>query len=119
MSTSPFPFISYANAVPLMKWSDIIDALCQGHQMARPQIGDQLLGPAQANLLNRTAYIEGLGYAVKAETIFANNPAKGLPLTHGAVILYDADTGIVRATIDSKLITEYKTAPTLFLAHNS
>lgn len=47
--------------------------------MARPQIGDLLLGSAYANLLNRAAYIKELGYAVKAETTFSNNTAKGLP----------------------------------------
>lgn len=46
--------------------------------MARPQIGDLLLGSAHANLLNRAAYINELGYAVKAETTFSNNTAKGL-----------------------------------------
>lgn len=93
-----------------MDWFGVINALHQGHKMPRPRLGDLLLGPAHANLLNRAAYIEGLGYAVKAETVFSNNTAKGLPPAHGAVLLYDSETGAVRAIIESKLVTEYKTA---------
>lgn len=102
--------ITYDDALPLMNWLGVIDTLRQGHQMAQPQIGDLLLGSAHANLLNRAAYIQGLGYAVKAETVFSNNTTKGLPPAHGAVLLYDSETGVIRAIIESKLITEYKTA---------
>ncbi len=41
--------------------------------MARPQIGDLLLGSAYANLLNRAAYIKELGYAVKADLEVVSN----------------------------------------------
>ena len=41
--------------------------------MARPQIGDLLLGSAHANLLNRAAYINELGYAVKADLEVVSN----------------------------------------------
>ncbi|HBO0862836.1 ornithine cyclodeaminase (plasmid) [Pseudomonas aeruginosa] len=78
--------------------------------MARAQRGDLLLGPSHAALFSRAAYIEGLGYAVKAETVAPGNAAKGLPTIQGTVLLHDAQTGAVRAIIESKLVTEYKTA---------
>ncbi|OHV25371.1 hypothetical protein BBJ66_22300 [Rhizobium sp. RSm-3] len=35
---------------------------------------------------------------------------KGLPSVQGAVLLFDGDCGTVRAVIDSRLVTHYKTA---------
>ncbi|WP_245463953.1 ornithine cyclodeaminase [Rhizobium sp. NXC24] len=67
-------------------------------------------------MLNRTAYIPGLGYAVKAETTLPSNVTQGLPAIQGAVLLFDAETGSVRAVIDSKLVTEFKTAADSILA---
>lgn len=110
MDKSPFSFISYEHGTRLMNWLGVIDALRKGHHMPHPQLGDLLLGPAHEALLTRSAYIQGLGYAIKAETVYPNNTAKGLPSAHGTVILHEAETGSVRAIIESKLITEYKTA---------
>ncbi len=110
MNKLPFSFISYDHGAHFMSWLGVIDALRKGHKMPRPQLGDLLLGPAHEALLTRSAYIQGLGYAIKAETIYSNNTAKGLPSAHGTVILHEAETGSIRAIIESQLITEYKTA---------
>lgn len=118
-------FLTYQNAKDILSWTDAVDALREGHQLPRAQLHDSLMGPAGALLLNRTARIEGLGYGVKVESVFSANADKGLPTTHGAVLVYAADTGVLRATIDSHLITDIKTAAdsalgaTLLARHDS
>ncbi|WP_206244055.1 ornithine cyclodeaminase family protein [Novosphingobium terrae] len=103
-------------AAPHISWTGAIEALRRGHRLPRPQLGDLLLGPPNGLLLTRSAYVEGLGYAVKAETSFPANAARGLPSIQGAVMLYDGETGAVRAIIEGKLITGYKTAADSVLA---
>lgn len=70
---------------------------------------DLLFGPEEGMLLARAARIEGIGYGVKSESVFNTNAAKGLPNTHGAMLLYAPDTGVLRTVIDSHLITNLKT----------
>lgn len=103
-------FLTIENARDLLSWSDAVDALRQGHLLSRAQMQDVLIGPADAALLNRTARIEGMGYGVKVESVFSANAGKGLPNTHGAVLLYAPDTGALRAVIESRLVTDLKTA---------
>ena len=51
------------------------------------------------------------GYvAVKVNSNFPRNPAKGLPTIQGAVLLYDADDGRLLAILDSMEITSRRTA---------
>jgi ornithine cyclodeaminase len=60
-------------------------------------------------LLNRTAWINGLGQLVKVATVFPGNaPAK--PTINGAVTLYDDATGVLTAIVDFHLVTKWKTA---------
>lgn len=47
---------------------------------------------------------------MKADSIYSANAEKGLPTVQGAVLLFDPDNGSVRAVIESRLITPYKTA---------
>lgn len=102
--------LTYDATVGRLSWPAAVEALRRGHGLARPHLGDLLIGPKTATLLNRAAHIEGLGYAVKAETVYPGNVARGLPSIQGAVLLYDAETGSVRAIIESRIVTEYKTA---------
>jgi ornithine cyclodeaminase len=104
------PLLTYDDNVSRLTWAAALEELRQGHLLPKPQLGDLILGPAGASILNRAAFIEGLGYAVKAETVFAENAARGRPSVQGSVLLFDAETGSVRAIIESKLVTEYKTA---------
>jgi ornithine cyclodeaminase/alanine dehydrogenase-like protein (mu-crystallin family) len=108
--------LTYENAAPYLSWPGAIDALRAGHRLPRPELGDLILGPKHALLLNRAAYIEGLGYAVKAETWIPENTSIGLPAVQGAVLLYNASTGTVRAILEGKLVTAYKTAADSVLA---
>lgn len=103
-------FLTYENAAHAVSWQGTVDALRDGHLLPRAEIGDLFLGPGTATLLNRAAYVEGLGYGVKAVTVMHDNAAKGLPTIQGAMMVYEPETGAVEAIIDSRLVTEFKTA---------
>ncbi|MAM62873.1 ornithine cyclodeaminase [Maritimibacter sp. UBA3975] len=103
-------FITYEDAAGKVSWPDVISALEAGHRRPRAEIRDLFLGPAEATLLNRAAYIEGLGYGVKAVTVVDANAARGLPTVQGAMTVFAPDTGAPTAIVESRLVTEYKTA---------
>lgn len=102
--------LTYEACENALSWPGAIEALRQGHKLARPQQGDLHLGSGGARLLNRAAHIEGLGFVIKGESVFPGNPQQGLPSVQGAVLLYDPRFGSVRAVIESRLVTQYKTA---------
>jgi len=54
--------------------------------------------------------------AVKVNSNFPGNPAKGLPTIQGAVLLYDAADGVLLAILDSMEITSKRTAAASALA---
>ena len=103
-------FISYEDVADRVDWGDVMRALEEGHHRPKAQLGDLFLGPAEATLLTRSAFIEGLGYGTKSVTVMAGNAARGLPSVQGAMMVYDPDTGALTGVIDSKLVTECKTA---------
>jgi len=47
--------------------------------------------------------------AVKIVTVFGANPARGLPLIHAAVLVFDADNGQVKALMDGEVLTAVRT----------
>jgi ornithine cyclodeaminase len=49
-------------------------------------------------------------YALKAVCIFPENPKKGLDAHQGGVLLYDGETGELRALVDGSAITAVRTA---------
>ena len=102
-------YISYESAIGQMSWQKAVDALRAGHLRPKADVADVFLGPSDATLLNRGAYIQGLGYSVKAVTVFRDNASRGLPTTQGAMMVYEPDTGSLRAIIDSRLVTKIKT----------
>ncbi|MEQ8742954.1 hypothetical protein [Parasphingorhabdus sp.] len=93
-----------------LRWADIIDALYEGHQRPKAEIGDQLLSRSQDALLSRAAWIDGLGFGVKSVSVMANNAAAGLPTVQGGMLVFDDRTGVLEAVIDSDLVTNWKTA---------
>ncbi|MFU8927015.1 ornithine cyclodeaminase family protein [Acinetobacter puyangensis] len=103
-------FLRYHDAKEILNWQEAIEALHAGHLLPRATMHDCLMGPEQGMLLNRTARVEGLGYGVKVESVFNLNAREGLPNTHGVVLVYAADNGILRGVIDSHIITDLKTA---------
>lgn len=60
----------------------------------------------------KTAYVSGMdAFAVKASPGFFDNPSKGLPSLNGLMILFDSDTGIVKAVLlDNGYLTDVRTA---------
>ncbi|MDZ7841409.1 MAG: cyclodeaminase [Gammaproteobacteria bacterium] len=60
----------------------------------------------------KTAYVPGMDlFAIKASPGFFDNPARGLPSLSGLMILFDSDTGIVRAVLlDNGYLTDLRTA---------
>lgn len=107
---SPLKLISYDEGIKYLSWSDAVEALRAGHLLPRAEVGDVFLGPSKATLLNRSAYIAGLGYGVKAVTVFDENPKRGLRTVQGIMTVYSAETGAPMSLIDSRLVTELKTA---------
>lgn len=103
-------FLTHAAIRPLVRWPDAIAALRDGHALPRAEIKDLFLGPETAKMMSRCAFIPNMGYGAKTFTVTADNAAKGLPSVQGAMTVFDADTGSVRAIIASDLVTEVKTA---------
>ena len=97
-----------------LSWQGVIDALIAGHQLPRAASTDTVLEHGTNRLLNRSARIEGLGYAVKNVTVFPDNPAREpfLPSVQGICTVFDECTGQARALIDSELMTTGKPLPT-------
>lgn len=102
--------ITYQDGIKHLVWADAVAALRAGHMRPKAQIADMFLGPESGTLLSRGAYVEGLGYGVKSVTVFGGNPQAGLPTVQGAMLVFGPDNGQLRAIIDSRLVTEIKTA---------
>jgi ornithine cyclodeaminase len=99
-----------------LDWDSLVQALIAGHARPRAEIGDTLLRRRDDTLLNRAAWIDGLGLLVKAATIFPGNLAAGTPTINGSVTLYSDATGELEAVIDFHLVTKWKTAGDSLLA---
>ena len=93
-----------------LDWLGLARAFDAGHQLPKAEIEDVFLYRGKDTLLNRSAWIDGLGIAVKAATVFPGNPDKGKPMIGGAVNLFDDDDGSLSAVVDFHLVTKWKTA---------
>ena len=111
-----FEIIPFAEAEPLLDWSALGDALVAGHTLPRAEMADTFLYRGQDTLLTRSAWIDGLGMAVKTASIFPGNPASGTPAINGAVNLYGDADGQLEALVDFHLVTKWKTAGDSLLA---
>jgi ornithine cyclodeaminase/alanine dehydrogenase-like protein (mu-crystallin family) len=49
-------------------------------------------------------------YGLKAVCVFPDNPARGLDAHQGAVLLFDGETGVLRAAVNASAITAIRTA---------
>jgi ornithine cyclodeaminase len=103
-------------AEAVMTWAGLVAAIEAGHLLARPQIADLFLYRGPDVLLDRAAWITGLGSLVKVCTITAANAAAGLPTVNGVVALFDDATGVPKALLDFHLVTKWKTAGDSLLA---
>jgi ornithine cyclodeaminase/alanine dehydrogenase-like protein (mu-crystallin family) len=92
------------------------DAIVAGHALPAPLIEDVVLRRGDDSLLNRAAWIDGLGLAVKAATLFPGNRARDLPTVNGGVMLFDDLSGGLDGIVDFHLVTKWKTAADSLLA---
>ena len=99
-----------SDAESSLDWIALTDALAEGHRLPRAEIADSFLYRGDDTLLTRSAWIDGLGLAIKPATVFPGNPKRGLPMINGAVNLFDDTTGELKALIDFHLVTKWKTA---------
>ena len=99
-----------------LSWDGLVQAIVAGHARPRAEITDTLLYRRADTLLNRAAWIDGLGLLVKVATIFPGNVASGKPTINGAVTLFSDGTGELEAVVDFHLVTKWKTAGDSLLA---
>ena len=110
------PIIPFAEGEARLDWIGLTEALAKGHELPKAEIGDTFLYRGDDTLLSRSAWIDGLGLAVKSATIFPGNAAQNLPTINGGVSLFDDATGQLAAIIDFHLVTKWKTAGDSLLA---
>lgn len=108
--------IPFAQGEQGLDWLALTRAMVAGHLKPRAQIKDVLLYRGADTLLNRSAWIDGMGIAVKAGAIYPGNLAKGKPTVNGAVNLFSDDDGALEAILDFHLVTKWKTAGDSLLA---
>lgn len=99
-----------------LDWLALTDALAVGHDGPKADVADVFLYEGKNTLLNRSAWIAGLGLAVKCATIFPGNKALGKPAIGGAVNLFSGKDGVLEAILDFHLVTKWKTAGDSLLA---
>ncbi|MGK7753277.1 MULTISPECIES: ornithine cyclodeaminase family protein [unclassified Roseovarius] len=107
MSISIIPF---DEGEALLNWLALCDTFEAGHMRPKAEIGDTFLYRDPDTLLSRSAWIDGMGLAVKSATIFPGNPDKGQPMINGSVSVFSDTTGSLEAVIDFHLVTKWKTA---------
>lgn len=93
-----------------LDWQGLTQALEAGHRLPRAEIKDIFLYRGEDTLLDRAAWIDGLGSLVKIGTVIPGNTARGKPTINGIVNLFDDVTGELTALIDFHLVTKWKTA---------
>ena len=99
-----------------LDWHGLMAALVAGHERPRAAIGDLILRRGGDTLLDRAAWIDGLGALVKVATVVPGNAARGLGSVNGVVTLFDDATGLPSAMVDFHLVTKWKTAGDSLLA---
>lgn len=99
-----------------LDWLALTDAIAVGHDQPKAQVEDVFMYGGPNTLLNRSAWIKGLGLAVKCATIFPENKTQNLPMVNGAVNLFSDTDGQLEAIVDFHLVTKWKTAGDSLLA---
>ena len=94
------------DADSLLSWQGLADAFLEDRALPKAKIGDTFLYRGEDTMLTRSAWIDGLGIAVKTANIMPGNPGRGEPMIHGAVNLYDDTTGLLEAIVDFHLVTK-------------
>ncbi len=97
-------------AETLLTWAGLCESLEAGHLLPRAKINDLFLYRGRDVLLDRAAWIDGLGSLVKVATVVPGNAERGLPTINGVVTLFSDQTGVLEALVDFHLVTKWKTA---------
>lgn len=108
--------IPFAQGERNLDWLALTDALAAGHDLPKAEVADVFLYEGENTLLNRSAWIAGMGLAVKCATIFPGNRSLGKPAIGGAVNLFSGLDGSLEAILDFQLVTKWKTAGDSLLA---
>jgi len=93
-----------------LSWAGLTAAIEAGHRLPKAEIADLWLYRGEDTLLDRGAWIDGLGSLVKIGTIVPGNAARGKPTINGIVNLFDDVTGELVALLDFHMVTKWKTA---------
>lgn len=109
-------FIDFEGGEARLEWLALTEALEAGHRLPRAETGNTYLYRDPDTIVSLSAWIDGLGIAVKSATVFPNNAEAGTPSVNGGVCLYSDDTGMLKAVIDFHLVTKWKTAADSLLA---
>ena len=107
MDATIIPFIE---GEARLNWHELCAALAQGHTLPKAEIDDSFLYRGSDTLLSRSAWIDGLGLAVKSATVFPENTSRGCPMVNGSVSLFCDTDGTLDAIVDFHLVTKWKTA---------
>ena len=99
-----------------LDWLALTDVLAAGHKRPKATVEDVFLYRDPDTLLNRSAWIDGMGLAIKCATIFPKNKDVDAPMIHGAVNLFSDNDGQLEAVLDFHLVTKWKTAGDSLLA---
>jgi ornithine cyclodeaminase/alanine dehydrogenase-like protein (mu-crystallin family) len=104
------PFIGFDEMDEILKWDEVTVAMLAGHKLPKASLSDGFAYRGDDTLLSRSAWIDGLGSAIKGATILPGNTAKGRPMVNGGVMVFSDETGELEALIDFHLVTKWKTA---------
>lgn len=103
-------FITPTDLPSSFSWSTVVRALEAGHKLPKARRCDSLLTRDSQAMLNRAAWIDSLGMALKTATVFPDNHRRGLPTVQAAVLLFDDTDGSLSSVLDGIMVTDYKTA---------
>jgi len=106
------PQISFDEIDPNLTWDVIMSAIAKGHELPKGDVSDSFVKRGADTLLTRSAWIGGLGVAVKAATVMPDNK----PSVNGGVMLFNDATGVLDAVVDFHLVTKRKTVGDSLLA---
>ena len=113
-----------AAIVATTPWTALMDAIADGfrHDGASPDRHVHELPPvdgAVGTLLLMPSWRAGSAIGVKVVTYLPSNAARALPSVNAGYLLFDADTGVVRASLDGDALTTRRTAAISGLAARS
>ena len=109
--------LTEADVRVLLPMQDLIDSMQTAlasystGQVQQPLRTIMEVGASRSFLGLMPAYIPGSGaLGTKLVTVFGGNAALGLPTHLATIILFDSETGAIRAIMDGRYITEARTA---------